>query len=87
MNICTMYTYEENVHKSIINITNEYKWSKHCFDLNTNQIFWFQTSLLIEQYKKSLTPEKMTAFPKDFRACLAHEYKSMGGRKARRYCN
>lgn len=67
-----MYTYEHNVHKSIINITNEYKLSKHCFDLNTNQPFWFQLDLLIEQHKNSLNPEKMTAFHKDFRARLAH---------------
>lgn len=40
--ICTMYTYDENVHKRIVNITNEQKLSKHCFDLNSNQPFRFQ---------------------------------------------
>lgn len=37
-----MYTYDENVHKRIVNITNEQKLSKHCFDLNSNQPFRFQ---------------------------------------------
>lgn len=36
-----MYTYDENVCKRIVNITNEHKLSEHCFD------FKYQPTILI----------------------------------------